>query len=356
VNHFLNMLSFEFIRPTAGELADDVRLRLLNHFSFLALLVLFPFAVHHFFVGEPAWGTASAVAVLLCLGNLLAAASERKPLLPVWAQYGLILCALLVGLNRFPEAAVFWCYVIPVTYRGACSQKVARRLDTVYLITLISGGFAWLSFEVAIRFAVTFCLLCVLLDLLFDAILSQFEQLREQALADPLTGVGNRRRMQQLLTELDNADATAQQTCLITLDVDDLKDMNDQLGHQAGDALLKRVAECLQRNLPENAVLCRTGGDEFSVLLPQTSNQAGQSVAEKLRQSIATDSLLHEYSLTISLGLAARLSGESIAKWQRRADEQLYGAKRQGGNVTCVAVADSPVTVMRDLPATDVVE
>lgn len=331
-----NMFSFQRDQTDTGDLPEAIRLSLLNRFSLIAILVLSPFALHHFLIREPAWGAATTTAVLLCLGNLIASACNRKPALPVWIQYLLLLAALLVGLSRSPDAAIFWCFVIPVTYRGVCTQHTARWLDRLYLPSLIYGAIAWLPFAMAIRFCVAFCLLCFLLDLLFDLFLSQLQEWSTQAFQDPLTGVGNRRQMER---ELEHFEATFQPegtASLLMLDVDRLKAVNDSRGHQAGDVLLQTVAQVLQERLnelqPGPTTLCRIGGDEFCVLLVDVDELPALAISEQLRSALLNDDSLQKAGISASAGVAERRRGDSIASWLTRADERLYAVKRQGGN------------------------
>ncbi|MFM5841012.1 GGDEF domain-containing protein [Aeromonas sanarellii] len=156
---------------------------------------------------------------------------------------------------------------------------------------------------------------------------------------DPLTGLANRRHFDQVCKR-----AIAQGTTLelpltvILLDVDFFKRYNDRYGHQAGDACLILVAECLEESVREPGdLVARYGGEEFVVLLQETTLDGGQEVAERIRATLAARALPHEDSdvspyLTLSQGIAQWRPGESLVMLLERVDGALYRAKEEGRN------------------------
>jgi diguanylate cyclase (GGDEF)-like protein len=161
------------------------------------------------------------------------------------------------------------------------------------------------------------------------------------ATVDVLTGLANRRRMEQFLTEAwHNARRDKREIALIMADVDHFKLYNDGYGHNKGDECLKKVAELLNGNIPrETDLVARFGGEEFCVILPNTSEEGGYKVAENLRRSIEGLGYPHEYSptlktVTVSLGVASisPADGHVVAQLLERADQALYAAKRSGRN------------------------
>ncbi|MEW5727355.1 MAG: sensor domain-containing diguanylate cyclase [Pseudomonadota bacterium] len=161
-------------------------------------------------------------------------------------------------------------------------------------------------------------------------------ELRRLATTDPLTGAANRRQfMHSAATELERALRYGHDLSVIMLDIDHFKRINDTHGHAVGDEALKALVATIQAALREMDVLGRLGGEEFSVLLPETGLPGAVEVAERLRAAIAAirlpvpgDGLL---SFTSSLGVAARDGhGRDIEELLARADQALYRAK-QGG-------------------------
>lgn len=158
----------------------------------------------------------------------------------------------------------------------------------------------------------------------------------QSALRDPLTNTGNRIAMEQILQrEVDLARRNQQPLSLLMLDLDHFKQVNDCHGHSAGDEVLKAVATTLKSQLRNVDMVFRYGGEEFLVLLSSTCREAAGMVGERLRHAILELQCLaqgHPIELSISLGCATLLPGESVDSLLRRADGALYVAKRDGRN------------------------
>jgi diguanylate cyclase (GGDEF)-like protein len=163
---------------------------------------------------------------------------------------------------------------------------------------------------------------------------------RERILSrtDSLTGAANRRHFFEMAAhELAVAQRYHNALSLILLDIDHFKRVNDMLGHDAGDEMLKRIAGIVRGHLREADVFARYGGEEFVILLPHTNAQQATVVAERIREDIATHSAIAREGIvmaTISTGVAQLLRDETIDALIRRADEALYLAKRRGRNRT----------------------
>jgi diguanylate cyclase (GGDEF)-like protein len=164
-----------------------------------------------------------------------------------------------------------------------------------------------------------------------------FAQVEELAYTDSLTGVASRRAVELALEKACAEPAGPGTPALVLCDIDDLKRVNDQGGHEAGDRALCAAAEALvyaARMYPD-AVVGRFGGDEFCVLLPTATVEDARKVATDAVQSLRTGG-----GERISCGVAARTDGESPADLLRAADEAQYRAKRAGDYVDVVAAGD----------------
>lgn len=162
-------------------------------------------------------------------------------------------------------------------------------------------------------------------------------QLHTMAMTDELTGVANRRRMENVAgKEILRARAGNQALTLIHFDIDNFKHINDTYGHQVGDQVLVRIAEICQRALRHFDQFGRVGGEEFHALLPDTTIDTGMQVAERLRvgvETLALDDIAPALRVSISLGVAQlRSAEEGMEALARRADIALYRAKHNGRN------------------------
>lgn len=163
----------------------------------------------------------------------------------------------------------------------------------------------------------------------------------QSALRDPLTGTGNRIAMEQTLQrEIDMSRRHLQPLSLLMLDIDHFKRVNDTHGHGAGDDVLREVAASIKQQLRNVDMVFRYGGEEFLVLLSNTSRESAAMVGERLRHATQASDYWADgtrIELTVSLGCATLLPGESADSLLRRADNVLYVAKRQGRNRLAMA-------------------
>jgi diguanylate cyclase len=162
----------------------------------------------------------------------------------------------------------------------------------------------------------------------------------KRLLIDALTGVHSRYAYERRLSEEHQRWQRYGQPLTYTIwDLDSFKGVNDRLGHEGGDRLLRAVAELLSRHKREPDFLARLGGEEFVLLLPATTLDAGASVADKLRRTIEAATFQHKGQrerVTISCGLTEFRAGDTPDAVYERADRALYAAKEQGRN-RCVA-------------------
>jgi len=163
-----------------------------------------------------------------------------------------------------------------------------------------------------------------------------------QSMTDPLTGLGNRRYLEnQADMEMARARRNGEPLCLIAIDLDRFKRINDRYGHDVGDLVLQAFAQTAQEQLRDGDVLCRMGGEEFTVLLPGTNIDQARMIAERQRRALETTPVDigadlvdgGQVAYTASLGVTVVHPEESSLKPAiKRADQQLYKAKETGRN------------------------
>jgi len=158
------------------------------------------------------------------------------------------------------------------------------------------------------------------------------EALQRLSSTDGLTGLPNRRAFETIVTErLAALEEAGGDGVLMLLDLDHFKQLNDSLGHAAGDSALKLMAQALEKSLREDDLAARLGGDEFAVWLSQASAATAAAVAERLARTFATSRRrLTDVPLSISIGAASWARGRDLRALLHRADEALYVVKRRG--------------------------
>jgi diguanylate cyclase (GGDEF)-like protein len=163
----------------------------------------------------------------------------------------------------------------------------------------------------------------------------QADRLERLSRTDPLTGLGNRRHVEErLAAELARARRHGVELSLLVLDLDGLKAVNDRHGHKAGDAALRRVAAAIAQSSRASDVAGRWGGDEFVVLAPDTASEDAAALAERIRR-LAREAAGGEEAappLSVSIGVASLAPADDPEGLLRRADAALLEAKHQGGD------------------------
>ena len=181
-----------------------------------------------------------------------------------------------------------------------------------------------------------------------------YNALEKLAVTDPLTRLANRRRLDQcLVTEWKRCMRERQPLSLLLLDVDLFKSYNDTYGHLRGDSCLKKIADAAASVVSRPGdVVARFGGEEFAIVLPNTSNAGAMEVAERVRTAVSSRRIPHSGNalgyLTLSVGCATVIpaQGQLLVALLQRADDALYQAKRNGRNQVCNAGADGHAAVL----------
>lgn len=162
-----------------------------------------------------------------------------------------------------------------------------------------------------------------------------YKELQYLTITDPLTDIHNFRHFSQHLEdEIKRLKRFPEDLGLIMMDIDNFKSYNDQLGHLAGDRLLKAVGKIIQENLREVDVLCRYAGDEFVIILPETGKTGSSVLAERIRNSIERAKL--DKPVTVSIGVAQYKDGMTKHELISKADRALYQAKKEGKDRVCI--------------------
>ncbi len=167
------------------------------------------------------------------------------------------------------------------------------------------------------------------------------EELTVMATSDPLTGAMNRRKFMEVMNyEFERYRRYGRDFSILMLDIDHFKKVNDIYGHQGGDEVLKALTRMCRDALRNCDHVCRLGGEEFALILPETGREGAIDVAERVRLGLGTTPVqTPEASIcyTVSIGVSwAEIGDDAIDKILKRADAALYDAKREGRNRVCV--------------------
>jgi len=167
----------------------------------------------------------------------------------------------------------------------------------------------------------------------------KLDRAQTEALLDPLCGINNRRGFERAAAELANSSGDLDGAALLLADVDHFKQVNDTYGHLLGDRVLKMIAQTIRANIKGRDVAARIGGEEFAILLPQTTLRGAEALAEQLRLAIARGRIRKGKEdeigrrITVSIGLAVARASDDLEALMERADAALYRAKNDGRNL-----------------------
>jgi diguanylate cyclase (GGDEF)-like protein len=315
-----------------------------KYIAVIALVALPGFAINNFVQGRTIVGYISlaAVAVVVLNGIITSRSgySAIRTFLVVIPP--LIYFVVLVFQNQGIIAAL-WCTPAMLTFYFLLPERYAWVANGILIIA--ASLFAWITLEhnLAIRVSITLTIAVALAGVFVRIISSQQEQLREQAVSDPLSGLKNRMLLHETLEQAINlSQRNKSPVTLLSLDIDHFKQINDRYGHGVGDRVIVGIADLLQARVRKSDTAFRTGGEEFLCLLHNCDRERGEKIAEEIRTEIMERKLLCDQPVTVSLGVACHQPGESTESWLTRVDDHLYRAKKEGRNrvVAAPMVAD----------------
>lgn len=332
---------------------DNFRL-LIRHASALCVVV------HSLYIALFAWADVDALAAV----NVLSVATHA---LAFWLARpeGHLRAATLLLIGEITVHAVaatvfigwgsgfhyLMLPVIPVAMLSSNDQKTTKYAIAVCLSFIYLGLDGWSSqnepiyalsntLESLLRYQniVTLLLAFIILSRGYYNVVTQAQAvLTRQASTDPLTGAINRRRLMEIgRTELAREPRQGQSIALLLCDIDHFKRINDTLGHKAGDQVLQDFYRRALGVTRASDSICRWGGEEFLILLPDTDAPGADHLAERLRQAISADLFKPGHTpplqVTVTIGVATVQAGEGLLDAVHRADEALYRGKQQGRN------------------------
>jgi len=231
--------------------------------------------------------------------------------------------------------------LLPYKFReNAAALLMSAAVPNVFVLFGLAPGFPLVLYNVMVWPA---CLIAIYAQYQFDQLFRRVfvyrQQINDLAMKDSLTGLANRRHFLERANEsLSRAKRHGTPLCVLAMDLDQFKSINDRHGQAGGDDALRFFAEVLQAQLRQEDICGRIGGEEFGVVLPDSSPQTGLAVAERIRRAVesvpATARSTREViPLTISIGVAAYpRSGDTLDQLLHRADTLLYEAKNAGRN------------------------
>lgn len=303
------------------------------------------FIVNNWLMGFKVYAGIQLGLVLLALGILTI--HQKTPNLTLWSSVFLLALysVILIGIysTSFNSTLYTWLYIIPVL----SYLLLGIKLGSLFTIVYLGAGVGLLIFAHLLSnpdinpIAIVNIALCLtaiwVLSYTYEfKRAAMIKRLQQMAAIDPLTGLNNRLHLDSIFEILCQSVPEKQQSVsMLLLDLDHFKRVNDRYGHDMGDAVLVKVSKLINDMRRRNDWAFRFGGEEFCLLIPDTSELQIQQIAERLRKAVEKDITIDNCTLniTVSIGVARwPADGSSLAQIYKAADGRLYQAKEQGRN------------------------
>lgn len=256
----------------------------------------------------------------------------------------LIASMLLAKLTHSPNSAFAIFFLVIPHMWIACSESPLMNALSVafssFLVAFLVHMFHLIDFVLVYQFAITVIAANTLFGLAIPTLLAHNMQLRTAAFTDSLTQVASRERLEQRAAlEIVRCGLEGHTLSLLVFDIDHFKSINDKMGHSTGDQALQLVCQVVQQSLRPTDFLGRFGGDEFVVVLPQTTLRTAEQVSGRIIHQLQEVRVADEHPLTVSIGVAGWQPDERYESLFKRADQALYEAKLAGRNRVVVAAS-----------------
>lgn len=310
----------------------DFRARATLGVAMVGLVLVTPFGLNNLIQGRLGLGLAVLLVVALLGCNAwLIHRGRFYPQINLFGLVPILVMVLMYVLREQGIVGVLWTYPAILAFYFMLPERSAWLANLFLLAAVLPLAFVMLEVELAARAAATLISVSAFTAVFVRMIVKQQDRLQAQLVIDPLTGVHNRLTLQATLNQaIAQAGRSQLPMSLIVLDLDHFKAINDSLGHDAGDAVLRGVGTLLSERIRAVDRVFRMGGEEFLVFLYGTDLTGARQAAESLRMAIRNRVFLPDRLVTVSLGVATLAQGEDWLAWIKRGDENLYRAKAEG--------------------------
>lgn len=297
-------------------LRNDFRLSIITLLGISALVGITPFAVLRFMQGNLLAGMVDSVilggiAMSMVYAWITGDTRRTGLFMATISSYGAVVVGSVVG-----DPGLFWLYPCLITTFFLVDPRAAVIINLSAVLSMMAIGLAFSSQEQMWSFSCTAVVVSACAYVFAHRNHSQRRRLEQLATIDPLTGVKNRRSMdEELNIAAANAERSGLPYALVLLDIDHFKKINDEYGHGVGDIVLAELVALLKSNTRRSDQLFRYGGEEFVLLLPGVDGLSLRAVMNNLQQALRKYMKHPGGPVTASFGVALLGHGESVASW-----------------------------------------
>lgn len=302
--------------------------------AFAAIILMLPVGLYDLMLGETAIGLgAMAVVFVLAANAWMALSGICHQNLTLYGLFPAGMAFMTTIFRMDGLIASFWCYPIILAAYCMLSERRAWLANIIILAFALPMVWMTLDFGYALRITTSLGAVSLFSAILVNVIDGQRQQLQDQLILDPLTGLLNRLTFNDCMEQaVDMHSRQREPISLLAIDIDHFKQLNDSCGHPAGDRVLCAIGQLLRDTLRDEDAIFRMGGEEFTVVLKGADESAASETAERLRLTVAAADFQENRDITVSIGVAELRPEESWENWVKRADDSLYEAKGKGRN------------------------
>lgn len=317
-----------------SNLQPDYLIKTTKGIAWVTLSVILPFGIFSFVQGRNYLGVLGLVTVLICVLYLVSCRCGKCNRIYVSTIITpLIIISMTLITQKLGVIGAYWSIPAALSLYFLLSERIAWIANTIFIVIIIPVAWNVLDHALAYRFIAVLLGTSLFAAIAIREITRQQNILKQQAVMDTLTGLFNRALLQHSLVQaIEINNRTGEPMSLIMLDIDHFKKINDDLGHDVGDIVLKGIGRILKSLFRSSDMAFRIGGEEFLVLVYNANVQTAIEMAEKLRSEIEHHSLIADRTVTASIGVAGYQKGNNWEEWLKQSDENLYLAKSGGRN------------------------
>lgn len=317
-----------------NRLSNDFQLSVIVILTVFVSMAISPFMILRLINGQI---LVFILDILMIIGTVVIAIyawqsqkTERAAMiLAISTTTGMVLTALYN-----PAPAPYWLYCMVLFSFALIPPRPALLFSCIGSVAVVTQPDAFVESTHRASFIVT-----IIATILFAFIFAKRNEhqrniLMKRARTDVLTNIGNRRAFnEEFAIALSALNRHRKPTALVLLDVDHFKRINDENGHDVGDEVLIKLVQSIQNNIRPGDRFFRTGGEEFCLILEESTRESAIESMNRLRTTIESTTLLMDKIVTVSLGITHLTTKDTLEKAMKRADDALYNAKNSGRNI-----------------------
>ncbi|TDR16358.1 GGDEF domain-containing protein [Marinicella litoralis] len=301
----------------------------------VALVFITPFAINNFINGPLNVAVASFIVTAVFLFNTFTVLVWKKyysnisffvlsPVILLFCYFSIPAQGIIGVLWSFPGIICFY-YLLP--------ERQAWLINIVAIVLCTYLSFNTFDHGLALRISATLSLISAFTAVSIRQINKQQFALHRLAITDSLTGLYNRSTLNDLLNDIiDSHHKMADNSHLMTIDIDHFKKINDQFGHDQGDEVLTTIGHSIRNTVKDYGIVFRYGGEEFIVVIEELPWEKTKRLAEQIRLAVSEINMFPELKVSVSIGLSRLKPKMTRIDWIRESDRNLYTAKKQGRN------------------------